>query len=509
MAYYGISSNLVIYMTTKLHQGTVKSSNSVTNWVGTIFLTPILGAYVADAHLGRYLTFAISSAICFLGMLVLTLSVSIPGMKPPECSTASAEDCEKASVLQLAVFFGALYRLAIGMGGTKPNISTIGADQFDEWDSKEKIQKISFFNWWMFSIFFGTLFANTILAYVQDNVGWAWGYGLPTLGLALSISPFLMMARVIVASFRKAKAPMPSDPTCFHEQPSLEFLDRASIKTGTIGQWNVCTTTEVEETKQMLNMLPILCITFVPSAMIAQVNTLFVKQGTTLNARIVGNFSIPPASLSAFGTVSFLVSIFIYDRVFVKITHKLTGNPRGITLLQRMGIGLIFYIIVMTVASFTERYRLKVAADHGLIHQTGVKLPLTIFVLLPQFVLMGIADAFLVVAKLEFFYDQAPESMKSLGTSYSLTSLGIGNFLSSFLLSTVSKITIKRGRGWILNNLNESRLDYYYLFFALLNFVNFALFLVVVKFYVYRAEVTQSVDVKEEESKVIGIKEDE
>ena len=155
------------------------------------------------------------------------------------------------------------------------------------------------------------------------------------------------------------------------------------------------------------------------------------------------------------------------------------------------------------------RYRLKVAADHGLIHQTGVKLPLTIFVLLPQFVLMGIADAFLVVAKLEFFYDQAPESMKSLGTSYSLTSLGIGNFLSSFLLSTVSKITIKRGRGWILNNLNESRLDYYYLFFALLNFVNFALFLVVVKFYVYRAEVTQSVDVKEEESKVIGIKEDE
>ena len=173
-------------------------------------------------------------------MLVLTLSVSIPGMKPPECSTASAEDCEKASVLQLAVFFGALYILAIGMGGTKPNISTIGADQFDEWDSKEKIQKISFFNWWMFSIFFGTLFANTILVCVQDNVGWAWGYGLPTLGLALSISvfllgtpfyrhklptgsPFLMMARVIVASFRKAKAPMPSDPTCFHEQPSLEY----------------------------------------------------------------------------------------------------------------------------------------------------------------------------------------------------------------------------------------------------------------------------------------------
>ena len=147
--------------------------------------------------------------------------------------------------------------------------------------------------------------------------------------------------------------------------------------------------------------------------------------------------------------------------------------------------------------------KLLLNADHGLIHQKGVKLPLKIFVLLPQFVLMGMADAFLEVAKLEFFYDQAPKSMKSLGTSYSLTSLGMWNFLSSFLLSTVSNITKERGRGWILNNLNESRLDYYYLFFALLNFFNFLFFLVVVKFHVYRAEVTYSLDVKEEEVKVM------
>lgn len=63
MAYYGISSNLVVYLTKKLHQGTVASSNNVTNWVGTIWMTPILGAYVADAFLGRYWTFTIASTI--------------------------------------------------------------------------------------------------------------------------------------------------------------------------------------------------------------------------------------------------------------------------------------------------------------------------------------------------------------------------------------------------------------------------------------------------------------
>ena len=102
------------------------------------------------------------------------------------------------------------------------------------------------------------------------------------------------------------------------------------------------------------------------------------------------------------------------------------------------------------------------------------------------------------MAKIEFFYDQAPESMKSLGTSYSMTSLGIGNFLSSFLLSTVSRITKKHGRhGWILNNLNASHLDYYYAFFAILNLLNFFFFLVITKYYVYKAEVSDSMEVLE------------
>jgi peptide/histidine transporter 3/4 len=142
-----------------------------------------------------------------------------------------------------------------------------------------------------------------------------------------------------------------------------------------------------------------------------------------------------------------------------------------------------------------------VAREHGLV-ENGGQIPLTIFILLPQFVLMGVADAFLEVAKLEFFYDQAPESMKSLGTSYSTTSLGIGNFLSSFLLSTVSDITKKHGhRGWILNNLNASHLDYYYAFFAILNFLNFIFFLIVNRLYVYKAEVSDSMEVLAEELK--------
>ncbi|KAI8013988.1 Protein NRT1/ PTR FAMILY 5.2 [Camellia lanceoleosa] len=111
---------------------------------------------------------------------------------------------------------------------TKPNIFTMGADQFDDFEPKEKAQKLSFFNWLMFGIFYEALFSNTFLIYIQDNVGWTVGYSLPTLGLGVSIvvffvdtpyyrhkatseSPLTSIARVLVAVMRRRKEVVPND----------------------------------------------------------------------------------------------------------------------------------------------------------------------------------------------------------------------------------------------------------------------------------------------------------
>uniref|UniRef100_A0A5B7BW04 Uncharacterized protein n=1 Tax=Davidia involucrata TaxID=16924 RepID=A0A5B7BW04_DAVIN len=528
MAYYGIASNLVLYLARKLHEGTVTSSNNVTNWVGTVWMTPIIGAYIADTFLGRYVTFLIASAIYLAGMCLLTLAVSVPGLKPPSCGhdVKEADDCDKrASPLQVGVFYCALYIIAIGTGGTKPNISTMGADQFDDFEPKERAQKLSFFNWWMFSIFLGTLFSNTFLVYIQDEVGWTLGYALPTLGLAVSIivfmvgsryyrhkepsgSPLTRMAKVLVAAVSKWKVVVPNDPKELYElsldeysrsgkfridyTPSLRFLDKAAVKAGPSSPWMLSPVTQVEETKQMIKMIPVLLVTCIPSTMLAQSHTLFVKQGTTLDRSMGPHFKIPPACLTAFVTIFMLISIVIYDRFFVPSIRRYTKNPRGITLLQRMGIGLVLHIIIMVTASLAERRRLSVARENGIFGKTQT-VPLTIFILLPQFALMGVADNFLEVAKIEFFYDQAPQGMKSLGTAYFTTSLGIGYFLSSFLLSTVAKVTKKNGhKGWILDNLNASRLDYYYAFYAVLSFLNFLFFLVVAKYFVYNVDMDES-----------------
>ncbi|RZS11159.1 hypothetical protein BHM03_00042462 [Ensete ventricosum] len=201
MGFYGVAANLVVYLTTQLHEDTVSSVRNVSNWSGSVWLTPILGAYIADAYFGRFWTFTVSSLV--YGMGLLTMAVSVKSLRP----TCTSEACGHATPLQVAFFYASLYVVAVGAGGTKPNISTFGADQFDDFDPHERKLKTSFFNWWMFSSFLGALFATLGLVYVQENVSWGVGYGIPTTGLVVSLLIFYAGAPNYRHKARKAESP--------------------------------------------------------------------------------------------------------------------------------------------------------------------------------------------------------------------------------------------------------------------------------------------------------------
>ncbi|KAK8954527.1 Peptide transporter PTR3-A [Platanthera zijinensis] len=288
-------------------------------------------------------------------MVFLTLSVTVPSLKPPPCESLNAEDC-KTGGFHVTIFFLALYTIALGAGGTKPNISTLGADQFDVHCPKERFQKLSFFNWWTFSSFFGNLFSSTVLVYIQDSVGFSVGYTIPTVALAFSIGVFLLgtpiyrhkppsgspittIGRVLVAAMRKWKVPLPDDPNELYESP-----------------WLLCSVTEVEETKKIIKLLPVFIATIIPSVMVAQILTLFVKQGNTMDRNMgSSHFQIPSGSLTTLFILGTLISVSLYDKCVVPLLKKRTENPRGITMLQRIGIGQTLHIFIMIIAAMVER----------------------------------------------------------------------------------------------------------------------------------------------------------
>lgn len=123
---------------------------------------------------------------------------------------------------RLPPFFLALYIINIGEGGHRPCIQTFAADQFDDHLPEEKAAKSSFFNWWYLGIVLGAISAILVLIYVQDNIGWGWGFAIPALVVAAALgvfltgtsryrrevpvgSPLTKVAQVIVAATRKRR----------------------------------------------------------------------------------------------------------------------------------------------------------------------------------------------------------------------------------------------------------------------------------------------------------------
>ena len=64
-------------------------------------------------------------------------------------------------------------------GGIKPNVSSFGADQFNDADPQDRREKESFFNYFYLAINVGSLIAVTVIVYIQDSVSWTLGFAIP------------------------------------------------------------------------------------------------------------------------------------------------------------------------------------------------------------------------------------------------------------------------------------------------------------------------------------------
>ncbi|CAN4126040.1 unnamed protein product [Withania somnifera] len=534
LAFFGVGVNLVLFLTRVMGQDNAEAANNVSKWTGTVYIFSLLGAFLSDSYWGRYKTCAIFQVIFVAGLVSLSLSSYMFLIKPNGCGDEETP-CGSQSSVHTMLFYVSIYLIALGNGGYQPTIATFGSDQFDEDHPQESHSKVSFFSYFYLALNLGSLFSNTILVYFEDKGMWTLGFwasaGSAIFALVLFLigtpryrhfkptgNPISRFCQVVVAAIRKWKIEQPSNENELYEGDGREladnssrnilhtkefrFLDKAAIITSkerVDNPWRLCPVTQVEEVKCILRLFPIWLCTILYSVVFTQMASLFVEQGDAMKTTVSG-FHIPPASMSSFDILSVAAFIFIYRRVLDPLIASLKkSSPRGLTELQRMGVGLIIAMMAMVAAGIVEHFRLKyVNKDYSNCTNSS---SLSIFWQVPQYVLIGASEVFMYVGQLEFFNGQAPDGLKSFGSALCMTSISLGNYVSSLLVSIIIKLsTTDKMPGWIPGNLNKGHLDRFYFLLAALTTADFVVYLICAKWYKY-IEFEQRSSGKQDEEK--------
>lgn len=262
--YYGINSNLISYLTGPLGQSTAAAAANVNAWTGTAFLLPLAGAFVADSFWGRYRTIIVASLLFITGLGFLSLSAAFHSFNSSSCNLLANGSVCSPPLIEVVVFFFSLYLVALAEGGHRPCVQAFGADQYDGEDETESKTKSSFFNWWYFSMHGSSIVALLVLNYIQENLSWELGFGLPCIVMCVALlifllgsrryrfhinrderNPFVRIGRVFVKAARNQNAAT---------QTTDRFLDRAIY---TYDGSDVCSTRDVDDAKAILQLLPI------------------------------------------------------------------------------------------------------------------------------------------------------------------------------------------------------------------------------------------------------------
>ena len=161
-SYYGMRALLVLYMVKYLQFSTEKSGQVYGWYTGMVYLTPLLGGYIADRYLGQRKCIVIGAVLMALGHFAMAF--------PP-----------------LPFFYSAMILLILGNGFFKPNISTVVGSLYETNDPRRD----GGFTIFYMGINLGALFSPLVCGMLGEKVGWHYGFGAAGVGMVLGLAMYL------------------------------------------------------------------------------------------------------------------------------------------------------------------------------------------------------------------------------------------------------------------------------------------------------------------------------
>ncbi|KAF7661999.1 hypothetical protein LDENG_00249690 [Lucifuga dentata] len=152
-SYYGMRAVLVLYFKYFLRWDDDLATSIYHTFVALCYLTPILGAIVADSWLGKFKTIIYLSIVYAVGQVAMAVSAI------HDVTDSNKDGMPDNMTYHVTLSMVGLFLIALGTGGIKPCVAAFGGDQFNE---HQESQRRTFFSVFYLCINGGSLLSTII-----------------------------------------------------------------------------------------------------------------------------------------------------------------------------------------------------------------------------------------------------------------------------------------------------------------------------------------------------------
>ncbi|KIW99723.1 uncharacterized protein Z518_11136 [Rhinocladiella mackenziei CBS 650.93] len=400
-----------------------------------VYCVPLLGAYMADEHWGRYKAICVSIAIAIVGHIILVIS-SIP----PVITSHTA--C-------YAVFMLGLIIMGFGTGGFKPNISPLIAEQIDVPSAYVKtlpsgervivdpiITQSRIYHYFYLFINIGALVGQIGMVYAEKYVGFWLSFLLPT--LAFCTTPFVMWwgrkryqqrppaGSVVTKAFRclfyGMKGRWSLNPYTMwkrtHDGSLWEVVKPSNIQPSQRPKWMTFDDAWVDEVRRGFAACAVFCWYPIYWLAYGQLTNNFTAQAGTMTLNGVPNDVVN--NLDPFALIIFIP---ICDSFLYPGLRRLGFN---FTAIKKITVGFWTAAAAMVWAAVVQYYIYKKSPcgfqANNCFNEDGTvnPAPISVWVQTGCYVLIALSEIFASITSLEYAYSKAPKNMRSLVQSIAL-----------------------------------------------------------------------------------------
>jgi solute carrier family 15 (peptide/histidine transporter), member 3/4 len=392
LAYYGLTPTLKNFVKKILDVSDSSASAYLGIFQGTMFVTPIFSAVIADTYLGGYATILVFSAIYMLGLVHVLL--------------ATISEISQPWMLHV----GLLVLISLGAGGIKSCVNVFGAQQFHPVAQKEKIT--SFFTLFYASINVGSLIGGLSCPQVAESVSYFAAYLIP-------LCSFSLASTIFASGYKRYVKMVPAgSPVVKFAKFLFCALRHRSFSSCRVSQGGEIDDSFVAASLALLKLMP-LCGLQVPFLVAYnQMTTAFLTQGEKMKREVFG-VSFAAALMQNVDAITVIIASLVVERL---LYEKLRSLDRMPSVLSRFIIGNLFGAASLISAFFVE-----------LVVKSQEIETVSIWWQVPQFAFIAIGEIFMISTGYEVAFTYAPSELKTVSSACNLIFFAVAGYLSAAL----------------------------------------------------------------------------